>query len=328
MSPPTGDFRPSPDAQELADALRAGVAARLSEGVAAPEGDAARLRDLGSLDDLQPGAQPGAHAPFVRVVRRVLRAFLRPWLAAQTIFNLEIARRFEGVVVPVRDLERRLPRLEQSIDDLDVRLRRVEVAGIPTVGSGATNGEAPGPGALALQRMFVHSRLPRPPARVLNIGDPGHAVAIELASFGFDVWTLDSAPAVPSPRQVRRARAAGDALPFAGASFDAVVRLIAVGDAPAPQDLPVPVLREIGRVLKPGGRLLAALSLPAHDPSGAGADTSSTIGPLEVAESMAAIRDAGAWSVTGDASDAAAGSGRLADRLRLIDARRPDAPAR
>jgi SAM-dependent methyltransferase len=329
MSSSTGDFRPSPTAQAIADALRAGVAVRRDAAAGVPEGDAARLLDLGDLEGVAPAAQPGAHAPFVRFARRLLQVFLRPWLAAQSIFNREIVLRVDELTVSARDAERRMPRLEQALHDLEDRLRRMEAVGQDTAaGTRPRREEGPGPGALAIQRMFVHSRLPRPPARILNIGDPGRGVALELANFGFDVWTLDSAPAGPAPLHLRRVRALGDALPFADASFDAVLRLVDVGGMPSTGDVPRLAIGEVGRVLKPGGRLLAGAPFVDRGLSVGEPATGTRMAPLESSELIVAIRRGAAWSVTADPREAASGADALTDRLALLDERRPDASAR
>src|SRR5262245_32222697 len=105
----------------MADALRASLAVR-RRLEAESEGDAgARLRDLGDLEGLPAVAKPGAAGPAVKFARRVLRAFMRPWLAAQTIFNREASRRVQSMQTVVHDLERRTPLLESAVRHLEDR---------------------------------------------------------------------------------------------------------------------------------------------------------------------------------------------------------------
>src|SRR5688572_5169868 len=109
-------FHPSPDAREMADALRSGAAVRRSQvDTGDPGADAARLSALGDLEGLPPLAKPGPAAPLVKGARALLRLFLRPWLATQTIFNREIGRLLDAMLTAVRDLLRRMTRFEEGI---------------------------------------------------------------------------------------------------------------------------------------------------------------------------------------------------------------------
>src|SRR5690606_23956018 len=102
-----------------------------------PGVDAARLRPLGDLEGLPPVAKPGLASPVIRFVRRVLRGFLRPWLAVQTTFNHEIADRLDESAAVVRDLHRRVPALETGLQDLDTRLRQLETPATPVTTAAA-----------------------------------------------------------------------------------------------------------------------------------------------------------------------------------------------
>ncbi len=225
MGDPLPDFRPSPDAQDVANALRSGLAARRSPLDADARGaDEARLRDLGDLEGLPPIAKPGPAAPIVKFLRRFLQVFLRPWLATQTIFNREIARRFQNMVTSVRDLERRAPHAEKGLEHLLARVQQLEERLAPPNLSQQDAGGDPGVDR-SIERMFVHSRIPRPPSRVLTLDDGATGVAMELAAFGFDVWVADDGPNQDEHPKLRRYRPVLGALPFAEATFDVVVSL-------------------------------------------------------------------------------------------------------
>jgi SAM-dependent methyltransferase len=68
--------------------------------------------------------------------------------------------------------------------------------------------------------------------------------------------------AARSERQVQVVEAPGERLPFEDSSFDSVALTLVLCTAPDPSA----VLREVGRVLKPGGRLLFLEHVRAEDP--------------------------------------------------------------
>lgn len=184
------DLQPSPDAANMADALRSGVALRRQQEAASPGADAARLNALGDLDSLGPVAKPGAAAPLVKLGRRALLVLLRPWLAMQTIFNRELARRFDEQATTVRDLRRRVPLIEDAMQTLDTRLRAVEGLRPSTVARGASSADL-----TSLCRMFVHSRLPSPPADVLVLPGSDADIVGDLGALGYRVQSSPDAQA-------------------------------------------------------------------------------------------------------------------------------------
>jgi len=287
------EFRPSPDARELADALRSGLAVRRGQLDAHAHGaDEARLRTLGDLEGLPPVAKPGPGASVIKLSRRVLQIFLRPWLAAQTIFNHEIARRLQTVMTSVRDLERRTPHLEAGLEQLTQRIQQLEGTVETTDWS---HHDASDDAAIAgsLGKMFVHSRMPRPPSRVLTLGDGVTGVAMELATFGFDVCTASAAQIDPGDSTLRRCQSVLHALPFSEAVFDVVIFLCAMGQ-PAPREgaLSVTIVAEVARVLKPRGRFIAMMP-DVSDPTAA----SLALKPLRVTEMLRGTREKHVWSV-------------------------------
>jgi len=181
------DFQPSPDAAHVADALRSGLVLRRQQESAAGGSDAARLTALGDLDSLGPVAQPGAAAPLVKLGRRVLLVFLRPWLSMQTVFNRELTRRFDESVTMVRDVRRRMPLVEDAVHALDDRLHALERGSQPVVIGATSSLEAPSVKRLFVQRLFVQSRLPPPPAAVLILAGVAPEIADDLAHLGYRV---------------------------------------------------------------------------------------------------------------------------------------------
>ena len=290
------EFRPSPDARELADALRSGLAVRRSRLDADAYGaEEARLRELGDLEGLPPVAKPGPAAPFVKFVRKILQVFLRPWLAVQTIFNRELARRFQNTITSVRDLERRAPHIEKSLEQLTARIRQLEERHDVPDGS---RPHVPGDtiDSESLERMFLHSRMPRPPARVLNLGNAGITAATELASFGFDVWSVDARPIDFTHPRIRRCRSIAGALPFADATFDVVVSLSAAADVTLlDESANAAVVREVSRVIKPGGHFI--MTIEGRGPAANPVALASTLAPLRVTETLRASRALNVWSV-------------------------------
>ena len=300
------DIAPSRTAQQLADALRARVSveSRLAEEDSGE--DYARLQELGDLESLPPMAKPGPTAFAVRGIRGVLRAFLRPWLAAQTIFNRESARRFHTVVTTVRDLERRTPNLEEALHHLENRVLEVERAGRgspATAGESSTSEPAVDP-SQALAHMFVHGRLPPPPGSVLCIGSAAARMAHDLESFGYDVTLVSEAE--------------GRVASLAGGWFHVVIRLAGSNDdtgEPPPDGL----MRDAERLLVAGGRLLCTTSGGNRGLQRLSSWRTSGAASVSVAEILVAISEGGSTRVRAalDSDDS-----NESVTLLMIDARR------
>lgn len=239
----------------------------------------------------------------------MLQGFLRPWLAAQTIFNRELVRRFQGTATTVRDLERRAPRFEQAVEHLEARIRELEVA---RADSGTRVGDRPVSLAdvLSVERLFVHSRIPRPPARVMVEGPASAGVVADLTAFGFEVTTV----------------------PAAAASVDAVVSLSIPGTDLVPGGAVTMVkAREAWRAIRPGGELIVTVVCDPGTGSSHAWWTSglrAALAPFVIVETLVAAPDgAGSLVVTPLPPGGDLPSGGR-ETLVLIHARRPDAPDR
>ena len=237
-------FQESLDAQQLADALRTRHTTRREQ----PDADelSADLRRLGDIEAIPAVAKPGLTSAPMKAARAVLRVLLRPWLAVQTQTNHEVARRLQRLSSDVSGLLRRTPDVEESLQQLEARLRELErrAASSSSLPSPAQSGPAD------LERMFVHMHLGRPPARVLVLGSTSSMVN-EIAAFGFEVSrshrdeanTHSATPADPV------GTTAGDA------AFDVVIALADDHGRQAGLD---ETAREAARVLRSGGVLLGA----------------------------------------------------------------------
>lgn len=119
----------------------------------------------------------------------------------------------------------------------------------------------------ARTRELIERYAPRPPATVLDVGGAAGAYALWLAGAGYQVHLVDAAPrlveeaarrSAASPHPLVSCRV-GDAraLEAPDGSADLVLLLGPLYHLPARADR-VLALREAARVLKPGGRVLAA----------------------------------------------------------------------
>jgi SAM-dependent methyltransferase len=237
----------------MADALRSGVSARLRPFEAAvPEEERSALEAAGDLEGVAAAAKPHALGPAVRTVRRMLRVLLRPWSAAQTAFNREISRHAVETATAARTLGRTLEQVQGALHALERRLAALEAE---QDRSGRPPGTRSGIDLSTLEWMFVHSRLPRPPGRVLTLGST--RTAGELASHGFDVFTLGLHQQQPRPR-LHRIHGAAVPMPFRDGAFDAVLLLFSNGGAAdgSARGASTGIVAEAARVLAPGGQLL------------------------------------------------------------------------
>ncbi len=231
----------------------------------------------------------------LRPLRYLLRMLIAPWLHLQSHFNLSTVSVIEQVEYRVRTLEATeaalhrdvqtlakalLTRgdhdLNRQIDSLEegflLRVNR-ELGWQGKIGQAGLWFEPPvhvqldregpriaGVSERILEQIFVHTHLPRPPARLLALGCGGSTNAIEMASLGFQVVGVDARPFPLHHPNFTMIRTHLAELPFEDESFDGAVALSTLGrlgsDGPAAEER---VANEILRVLKHGGRFLATV---------------------------------------------------------------------
>lgn len=243
----------------------------------------------------------------VRLARYVLRMLSAPWLHIQSRFNLAAISVVEQVERRVRELEnaeRTLheavetlgkallssakPALGSQVDTLEegFRLRvnqelsqegKIAQAGLWFEPPVHVQFDRNGPhiarvSARILEQIFVHTHLPRPPARLVELGCGSSTNAIEMASLGFQVVGVDARPIPLRHPNFTMIQTQHAELPFEDESFDGAVALStqqhsglgwstsAERGAPLEQ-----AIAEVFRVLKRGGRFL--LTLPFGRPS-------------------------------------------------------------
>lgn len=234
----------------------------------------------------------------VRLARYVLRKLSAPWLHIQSRFNLAALSVVEQVEQRVRELENAERTLRQTVatlektllscadDELKEQSHNLEEGfrlrvnqELSREGSIAQAGlwfESPvqvrldrdGPriahvSARVLEHIFVHTHLPRPPARLLELGCSDSTNAIEMASLGFQVVGVDTRPMSLRHPNFTMIHSQLDELPFEDESFDGAVALstpehstlhwLASEERGAWEEQ---ALAELFRVLKRGGRFL------------------------------------------------------------------------
>lgn len=189
-----------------------------------------------------------------------------------------------------------------------------------------------------VEHIFVHNRIPRPPAKVLDMGCAESTTAIELASLGFQVTGVDLRRLPLEHPNFRMVEANLGDLPFADAQFDIVVCLSTIehvglgwytdGDPTTDKT----ALVEAVRVLRPGGTFLLTVPFgrravtPVHRVYDL-EQLNELVAPLVVTEMSFAVRDGEAWTFTADA--AVAGQADSAERVgavALVVAEKPTAP--
>jgi SAM-dependent methyltransferase len=186
-----------------------------------------------------------------------------------------------------------------------------------------------------VEHMFVHTRLPKPPARVLDLGCAESTNSLEMAGFGYEVVGVDLRDLPVEHPSFRMVRADITDLPFPDGSFDTVVSLSTIEHVglewygPAPQKgTDFQVAAEVFRVLRPGGHFIltvpygrAALT-PVHRVYDR-ARLDELLGGFARVETFYGVRDGNAWSVTTDASRAeAADSTDRVSAVALVVARK------
>jgi len=186
-----------------------------------------------------------------------------------------------------------------------------------------------------IEHIFLHTRLPKPPARVLDLGSAESTNALEMASLGFDVTGVDLRNLPLEHPSLRMVCADIARLPFGASSFDTVISLSTIEHVglewygPAPeQSTDHRVIAEVCRVLRPGGRFLLtvpygqAAVTPVHRVYDAAA-LDALLAPMERVETAYGVRDENAWTFTTDAARAAgADSTERVSAVALVVARK------
>jgi SAM-dependent methyltransferase len=223
---------------------------------------------------------------------------------------------------------------EAALESLEARMRQAGLSFRPAVAVELAEDGA----AVArvseriLESIFVHSRLPAPPARVLALGCGDRTSALEMASLGFQVIGLASPPHPLRHPNLQTVQAAGAGLPFPDGTFDVVVSLSNVEGDVANVAVPGSAERkastEAARVLRPGGRLL--LTVP-YGKAGASprrvfdpAALAEWLRPFRVVEKGFGLRTGEVWAYSAD--ERRAGEADSRDRvsaLALVAAERP-----
>jgi SAM-dependent methyltransferase len=287
--------------------------------------------DLARLPAL---AKPGRLSAGVRRLRQVLKTLLRPWLAVQTRYNQLLLDVIVELNAQVRALAARVQEGYDGAANRELgpegKIARSGLWFNPAV---AVRIEEDGPVVASvseriLESIFVHTRLPRPPARILDLGCAESLNAVEMASLGFQVLGVDLRPLPVRQPALLMVRADFCRLPVADEAFDAVVSLSTLEHVGLDWYGPAAagctdrhVVAEIRRVLRPGGRLILTI------PFGQAAVTQvqrtydremldGLLGSFRPVELLFGIREGDAWSVTGDGERAA--KARSVERVNAV----------
>jgi SAM-dependent methyltransferase len=272
----------------------------------------------GDLAKLPPLARPGLLAWPIRFCRRILRTFLRPWLAVQSQHNRLVGEVLEGLNREVQVLK---AWIEKDFDEMVNRelgpRGRIAGAGLwfnPAVAVQFHDGrpEVRLVSERILESIFVHTRLPSPPARVLDLGCAESTNALEIASLGYQVTGVDLRELPLTHPSLAMVKADMARLPLADDSFDVAVSLSTIehvgldwyGQSPQGcSDLRA--ADEVLRVLRPGGRFILTVPFGQKDTTDLQRiydqdSLGQLLGRFRVVETMYGYREKLAWSVTND----------------------------
>jgi hypothetical protein len=269
-------------------------------------------------------ARPGWFGKVLRQTRRALKALLRPWFELQTRFNhstidtLESSNRAlqghlqqltarlhaqsqmlsalsQSLDERTRDLQGRQGTLETRIEDcfdslhhcremLAARIDRYCHGTMPRLDS-----------AVLIEQVFVHSRLPAPPARILNLSRAEHASAAEINNLGYQLTQVD-----PGWEQQN------SPLPFDNECFDGLIMLHAFANPRKETGAEAQhLVAEATRVLCRRGRLLFTVRFsPSADKHlywvYDRAELAKVLRPLRLVEQAFGVWQHGAWSFSTD----------------------------
>ncbi|MGH7171326.1 MAG: methyltransferase domain-containing protein [Gemmataceae bacterium] len=276
----------------------------------------------------------------VRLARYLLRMLSAPWLHIQSRFNLAAVSVVEQVERRVRELEGAERSLRETVETLEktllscgdreldrqrdsleegFRLRvnrelgregKIAQAGLWFEPPVHVQLDRDGPriahvSARILERIFVHTHLPRPPARLLDLGCGNSTNAIEMASLGFQVVGVDARPMPLRHPNFTMIRTQLAELPFEDESFDAAVALSSVEQIGLGWSNPEErgaseeqAVAEVFRVLKRGGHFL--LTLPFGRRAVTRARLDRLLHAFRVVERGYGVYEGDAWTFTLD----------------------------
>lgn len=178
-----------------------------------------------------------------------------------------------------------------------------------------------------LEHMFVHSRLPQPPARVLDMGCAESLCALEMASMGYQVVGVDLRRLPLDHPNFTQVQANLGDLPFADGSFDVAVCLSTVEHvglgwySEGDRTTDGKAIREAVRTLKPGGTFILTVPFgqatitPVHRVYDR-PQLDELLSPLNVKELRFGVRDGETWVLTDD--EAAAARATSDDRVSAV----------
>jgi SAM-dependent methyltransferase len=278
-------------------------------GVAPPDARGP-LEPLADLVGRPAPARPGKLRRLVRLLQRAAKKCLNPWLDVQTRFNRGAIDALDAHARTLRDQERfnraAVDALAAWTHGLQTQLARLQ-AHVEALTSHvndwacrlqADRDERPAQvGARILENVFVHSRLPPPPGRLLDLGCAEGTNAIAMASLGFHVVGIDRRRPPLGHPNFQMLHASLARLPFPDDSFDVAVAMSAVESDQV-------AVAEVARVLRPGGRFLLTV------PFGHGAvphcrlcdaeALTQMLRPFRVLERAFGVREGDAWHYTAD----------------------------
>ena len=209
------------------------------------------------LSGVPPVARSGPFSWAIRLLRRALQSLLRPWLAMQTRYNRMTLDLLEGLQIEINELKARQPNLSRQSISVD-RTNLLQ----PSETFHAHESVSP----CTLEFMFVLSRLPAPPARVLLVGSAARQHARQLENLSYEVIVADlTLSSRPCPTgEIHQTPA-----PSCEAAFDAVIVLSTMQQADQLESYPArvresdtPPFSEIARLLRPCGRLILGFDHP------------------------------------------------------------------
>ncbi len=328
-----------PAVQELAQSMRAGLEHRRFRGALASAFSPSPRFSAETRDALErhfdllafpPISKPGPLAWLLRLLRRVWKGLIRPWLGVQTEFNRLTLEVLQALHHEHLTLHRRIDEANDAIERVYPEAVNCELSHKGKIAQAGLwfnppvvvelQGDRPVLAAVSeriIEHMFVHTRLPPPPARVLDLGCAESTAGIEMASFGYQVDGVDLRNLPVYHPSFTMVNADVAQLPFDNETFDVVVSLSTVEHvglgwytpvADASSD--IQAVREAHRVLRKGGRFI--LTVPFGQATKTRLHRVYDLPALELllqpftrSDFLFGVRDGEAWSVTADAATAA-----------------------